>query len=207
MNLTKTRMAVAALALPVALLGAGCSSDSDDAKDSATTEAPTTTVADDMATTTVADDMATTTEAPADMSTQTIVDIAASNPDFSTLVDLVGKAGLADTLKGSGPFTVFAPTNEAFAKVPKETLDALAADPTGKLADVLKLHVVSGKIMAADAVQAAGTSIETVGGGKLKVEMSGSDVIVGGAKVVKTDIVGSNGVIHVIDSVITEANG
>ena len=177
---------IAILTVPFALLAAGCSDDTK-AADSTTTEAPT------------------TTAAPA--ATGTIVDIAAANPDFSTLVSLVGKAGLADALSGTGPFTVFAPTNEAFAKVDKATLDALAADPTGKLADVLKLHVVSGKIMAADAVKAAGTSIETLGGGKLKVEVVNGDVIVGGAKVVKTDIVASNGVIHVIDSVITSANG
>ena len=133
--------------------------------------------------------------------------VSHSNPDFSTLVDLVGKAGLAEALSADGPFTVFAPTNEAFAKVDAATLDSLAADPTGALADVLKLHVVSGKIMAADAVAAAGTSIETLGGAKLKVEVSGGDVTVGGAKVVTTDLVGSNGVIHVIDSVITSANG
>jgi uncharacterized surface protein with fasciclin (FAS1) repeats len=137
----------------------------------------------------------------------TIVDIAASNPDFSTLVDLVGKAGLAEALSGPGPFTVFAPTNAAFAKVDKATLDALAADPTGQLASVLKLHVVSGKIMAADAVAAAGTSVDTLNGGKLKVEVNNGEVTVGGAKVVTTDIVASNGVIHVIDSVITSANG
>ena len=89
----------------------------------------------------------------------------------------------------------------------RDTVAALKADPTGALADVLKLHVVSGKIMAADAVAAAGTSIETLGGGKLKVEVNGGEVTVGGAKVVTTDIVASNGVIHVLDSVITAANG
>ena len=183
---------IAVLTIPFALLAAGCSDDTTTA-DSTTTEAPATTEAP------------MTTEAPAE--TSTIVDIAASNPDFSTLVDLVGKAGLAEALSGKGPFTVFAPTNEAFAKVDKATLDALAADPTGALADVLKLHVVSGKIMAADAVKADGTSIETLGGGKLKVEVVNGEVMVGGAKVVKTDIVGSNGVIHVLDSVITAANG
>jgi uncharacterized surface protein with fasciclin (FAS1) repeats len=136
-----------------------------------------------------------------------IVDIAAANPEFSTLVDLVGKAGLAGALSGPGPFTVFAPTNDAFAKVDQATLDALAADPTGKLADVLKLHVVSGKIMAADALKAAGTSIETLNGGKLKVEVDGSDVVVGGAKVITPDVQASNGVIHAIDTVITTPNG
>ena len=185
---------LAVLVLPAVLL-AGCSDDSDTADDATTTEAPATTKAP------------ATTAAPDAAATGTIVDVAASNPDFSTLVDLVGKAGLADALSGPGPFTVFAPTNEAFAKVDAATLDSLAADPTGALADVLKLHVVSGKIMAADAVAAAGTSIETLGGGKLKVEVNNGEVTVGGAKVVTTDIETSNGVIHVIDSVITSANG
>ena len=169
------------------------------ADDTTTTEAPATTEAPDTT------EAPATTEAPE--ASGTIVDIAAGNPDFSTLVDLVGKAGLAEALSGEGPFTVFAPTNEAFGKVDAATLEALAADPTGALADVLKLHVVSGKIMAADAVAAAGTSIETLGGGKLKVEVNGGEVTVGGAKVVTTDIVASNGVIHVLDSVITAANG
>ena len=191
--------ALAVLTLPVALLAAGCSDDSDTADDTTTTEAPATTEAPDTT------EAPATTEAPE--ASGTIVDIAAGNPDFSTLVDLVGKAGLAEALSGEGPFTVFAPTNEAFAKVDAATLKALAADPTGALADVLKLHVVSGKIMAADAVAAAGTSIETLGGGKLKVEVNGGEVTVGGAKVVTTDIVASNGVIHVLDSVITAANG
>lgn len=193
MRLTRS---LAIIAIPLALLAAGCSDDSDTA-DSTTTEVTTTTMAP------VATEPS--TEAPA--AAGTIVDIAASNPDFSTLVDLVGKAGLADALSGPGPFTVFAPTNEAFAKVDPATLDALAADPTGKLADVLKLHVVSGKIMAADAVAADGTSIETLSGAKLKVEVVDGEVMVGGAKVIKTDIVASNGVIHVIDSVITAPNG
>lgn len=183
---------IAIAALPLALLAAGCSDDSDTA-DSTTTDAPTTT------------EVADTTEAPE--SAGTIVEVAASNPDFSTLVDLVGKAGLAEALSGEGPFTVFAPTNDAFAKVDAATLEALAADPTGDLADVLKLHVVSGKILAADAVKADGTSIETLNGGKLKVEVVDGEVIVGGAKVVTPDVAASNGVIHVLDSVITEANG
>lgn len=141
------------------------------------------------------------------LDSRNIVENAVNSADHTTLVAAVQAAGLVDTLQGPGPFTVFAPTNEAFAKVDKATLDALAADPTGALADVLKLHVVSGKIMAADAVKADGTSIETLGGGKLKVEVVNGEVMFGGAKVVKTDIVGSNGVIHVLDSVITAANG
>ena len=191
--------ALAVLTLPVALLAAGCSDDSDTADDTTTTEAPATTEAPDTT------EAPATTEAPE--ASGAIGDLAAGNPDVSTLADLVGKPGPAEALGGEGPFTVFAPTNEAFGKVDAATLEALAADPTGALADVLKLHVVSGKIMAADAVAAAGTSIETLGGGKLKVEVNGGEVTVGGAKVVTTDIVASNGVIHVLDSVITAANG
>ncbi|HKY14634.1 MAG TPA: fasciclin domain-containing protein [Microthrixaceae bacterium] len=183
---------IAVLIIPLALLAAGCSDDADSA-DSTTADAPATTEVP--------------MEAEESASTGTIVDVAAANPDFSTLVDLVGQAGLADALSGEGPFTVFAPTNEAFAKVDTATLESLAADATGALADVLKLHVVSGKIMAADAVDAAGTSIETLGGGMLKVEVVNGEVIVGGAKVITPDIEASNGVIHAIDSVITAPNG
>lgn len=185
-----TRKVALALTIPLALVAAGCSDD----------ETTTATPAETTTTTTTA-------KPAADTSSQTIVEIASANPDFTTLVSLVGAAGLADALSGPGPFTVFAPTNEAFAKVPAATLSELSADPTGKLADVLKLHVVSGKILAADAVAADGTSIETLGGGKLTVKVSGSEVSVGGSKVIKTDIIAKNGVIHVIDSVITAADG
>ena len=147
----------------------------------------------------------TTTEKMADeeMGSETIVDIAAGNQDFSTLVELVTAANLAETLKGEGPFTVFAPTNEAFAAVPAETVAALKADPSGALTDVLKLHVISGKVDAAAATSAAGTCVDTLGG-KVKVEKDAEgNLTFGGAKIVKTDIMGSNGVIHVIDGVIT----
>ena len=180
---------IAALTIPFALLAAGCS---DDSADSTTTEPPASTEAS-----------ATNRRLPAG----TIAAVASADPNLSMLVDLVSKAGLADELSSEGPFTVFAPNNEAFAKVDKATLEALAADPTGALADVLKLHVVSGKIMAADAVAADGTSIETLNGGKLKVEVVNGEVVVGGAKVVTPDVEASNGVIHVIDSVITTPNG
>jgi len=192
----RTGRLIAVALLPLALVAASCGDDKTSTSSSS-----------DSATTTTAEAMTSTTAAMADTSTQTIVEIASANPDFSTLVSLVGKAGLADALSGDGPFTVFAPTNEAFAKVPADTLAALAADPMGKLADVLKLHVVSGKILAADAVKANGTSLTTLGGGKIKVEVSGDVVTVGGAKVIKTDIIAKNGVIHVLDSVITAADG
>lgn len=152
---------------------------------------------DAKATTTTA--METTTAAGG----ETIVAIAAGNPDFSTLVDLVKSAGLAETLSGTGPFTVMAPTNEAFGKVPADTVAALKADPKGKLTDVLKLHVISGNVDAAAATAAAGTCVETLGG-KVKIEKDADgNLTFGGAKIVKTDIKGSNGTIHVIDGVVT----
>ena len=190
--LSGTRKIAIGLVVPLALIAAACSDDTTSTTDSASKPAVTTT---------------TTAKPAADTSTKTIVEIAAANPDFSTLVSLVTAAGLADALSGPGPFTVFAPTNEAFAKVPAATLAELSADPTGKLADVLKLHVVSGKILAADAVAADGTSLDTLGGGKISVKVSGSEVTVGGSKVIKTDIIAKNGVIHVIDTVITAADG
>lgn len=133
---------------------------------------------------------------------QTIVEIAASNPDFSTLVTAVTEAGLVETLNGDGPFTVFAPTNAAFAALPAGTLDSLLADPTGALTDVLKLHVIAGEVDSAAATAAAGTNVETLGG-PVAVALEGESLTVGGATVVTADIEACNGVIHVIDAVIT----
>jgi transforming growth factor-beta-induced protein len=134
---------------------------------------------------------------------QTIVEIAAGNPEFSTLVTAVTAAGLVDTLNGDGPFTVFAPTNAAFAALPAGTLDALLADPNGALTDVLLLHVIAGEVDSAAAIAAAGTNVETLGG-PVAVALDGENLTVGGATVVTTDIEACNGIIHVIDSVITE---
>ena len=126
-----------------------------------------------------------------------IVDTAVAAGSFKTLATALGAAGLVDTLKGKGPFTVFAPTDEAFAKIPKADLDALLKDKA-KLTAVLTYHVVAGKVMAAD-VKAG--KVKTVQGSELTVTTSGG-VMVDKAKVVKTDIVADNGVIHVIDTVI-----
>jgi uncharacterized surface protein with fasciclin (FAS1) repeats len=133
---------------------------------------------------------------------QTIVEIAAGNPDFSTLVTAVTEAGLVETLNGDGPFTVFAPTNEAFAALPAGTLDSLLADPSGALTDVLKLHVIAGAVDSAAATAAAGTNVETLGG-PVAVALEGESLTVGGATVVTADIEACNGIIHVIDAVIT----
>lgn len=127
-----------------------------------------------------------------------IVDTAVGAGQFSTLVTAVTAAGLVETLKGEGPFTVFAPNDEAFAKVPKADLDALLADKD-KLTAVLTYHVVPGKLMAADL--AGKTSLKTVQGGELTLDTT-NGVSVDGATVSTADIETSNGVIHVIDSVV-----
>jgi len=127
-----------------------------------------------------------------------IVETAVEAGSFETLVAAVKAAGLADVLSGDGPFTVFAPADDAFAKVPKDMLNATMADKN-KLADILKYHVVSGKMMAKDV--AGEKELRTLQGGSLKVDVS-DGVKINSAKVVKADIECSNGVIHVIDSVL-----
>jgi uncharacterized surface protein with fasciclin (FAS1) repeats len=126
-----------------------------------------------------------------------IIDTAAGAGDFKTLAAALEKAGLVQTLRGPGPFTVFAPTDAAFARVPKAQLDALLADKE-KLAAVLTYHVVPGKVMASD-VKAG--KVKTVQGSDLTVSTAGG-VKVDAANVVKTDIAADNGVIHVIDTVV-----
>jgi uncharacterized surface protein with fasciclin (FAS1) repeats len=126
-----------------------------------------------------------------------IVDTAVKAGNFKTLVAAVQAAGLVDTLKGPGPFTVFAPTDAAFAKIPKAQLDALLKDKAA-LTKVLTYHVVPGKVMAAD-VKAG--KVKTVQGSEFTVSTSGG-VMVDNAKVVATDVAADNGVIHAIDSVI-----
>jgi transforming growth factor-beta-induced protein len=140
--------------------------------------------------------------APIQTESKSIVEIAAGNPDFSTLVAAVKAAGLVETLSGKGPFTVFAPTNAAFAKIPKDVLgDLLKPENKDKLVSILTYHVVPGKVMAADVVKV--TEAKTVQGKPIAVQVANGGVTLNGSsKVVKTDIVGSNGVIHVIDTVI-----
>jgi len=133
---------------------------------------------------------------PAQATLATIVDFAAGNPDFSTLVDLVTQAGLVDTLNGSGPFTVFAPTNAAFASLPQETLDAVSSDPA-LLTSVLTYHVVGGTVLSTDLVD--GAAVETVNGATVTVSLNPD--MINDANIVATDLLASNGVIHVIDSV------
>ena len=148
-------------------------------------DAPTTTAA------------APTTAAPA-AGAKDIVDTAVAAGSFKTLADLLTKAGLVETLKGAGPFTVFAPTDDAFAKVDKATLDKLGANPAA-LKQVLTYHVVAGKVMAKDVKPGA---VKTVEGASAMLSTKGGKVMIDKATIVKTDIECSNGVIHVIDTVI-----
>jgi len=127
-----------------------------------------------------------------------IVEVAVGAGSFKTLVAAVQAAGLVDTLTGHGPFTVFAPNDEAFAKLPAGTVEALLKD-IPKLTSILTYHVVAGKVMAADAAKL--TSAATVQGQMLKIDHA-HGVTINGAKVVAADIAADNGVIHVIDSVL-----
>ena len=170
------------LLAPLAIIGLLVSCGSDDS-DVATTDAPTT--------------EAPTTEAPAEA--QDIVAIASGNEDFTTLVAAVAAAGLVEVLQGEGPFTVFAPTNDAFAALPAGLVDKLLLEENKDvLVKILTYHVVSGAVLAADVTAGEVPSVE---GQNITVTTEGG-VMVNNAKVIATDIIASNGVIHVIDAVI-----
>jgi uncharacterized surface protein with fasciclin (FAS1) repeats len=132
---------------------------------------------------------------------QNIVQIASADKNFSTLVTALTAADLVKTLEGAGPFTVFAPTNAAFAKIKKADLDALLKNKA-ELTKVLTYHVVSGKVMAADVMKMNNKMVKTVEGSEVKVSVMGKVVEINNAKVTKADIEASNGVIHVIDTVL-----
>jgi len=131
-----------------------------------------------------------------------IVDTAVKAGSFSTLVAAIKAAKLVDTLKGAGPFTVFAPTDEAFAKLPDGTVDALLKD-IPKLKKILTYHVVSGKVMASDVVKLK--SAKTVEGSDVKIDASNGGVKVNNATVSTPDVGADNGVIHIIDTVLIPA--
>ena len=135
------------------------------------------------------------------VTTSDLVETAVAAGQFGTLAAALTAAGLIDTLKSAGPFTVFAPTDEAFAKLPKGTVeDLLKPENKAKLTAILTYHVVSGKVMAADVVKM--TSAKTVQGSSAKVSTMGGGVMIDASHVTKADIVASNGVIHVIDTVL-----
>ena len=128
-----------------------------------------------------------------------VADTLAATPELSTLNSLVVKAGLTDTLKGTGPFTVFAPTNVAFAKVPAKTMEDLGKDPA-RLKAVLTYHVIPAKVMAADVKN--NSNVKTVNGANLGVSKAGAFVTVEDGMIEKADMAATNGVVHVIDSVL-----
>ena len=140
---------------------------------------------------------------PAFAQEKDIVDTAVAAGSFKTLVAAVKAADLAETLKGDGPFTVLAPTDEAFAKLPAGTVDTLLKpENKSKLVALLTYHVIPGKVTAEDVVKADGKTVKSLEGSPIMVEVDGKNVMVNTAKVVKTDIDCKNGVIHVIDTVI-----
>ncbi len=170
---------IAIAALAVSLLAAACGGD--DAADT-TTAAPDTTMAEEM------------------MDAGTIVEVAGEAGSFSTLLAAAEAAGLVDTLNGDGPFTVFAPTDEAFAALPEGTLESLLED-TEALSQILLYHVVSGEVKAADVVGL--DSATTVQGEDISIAVDGETVVLNGsANVLTTDVAASNGVIHIIDAVL-----
>ena len=135
----------------------------------------------------------------------TIVEVATKAGSFNTLLTAVKAAGLVETLQSEGPFTVFAPTDAAFAKLPKATLDGLLADKAA-LKSVLTFHVVPGRVVAGDILKANGATPKTVNGQPLDIKVRNGKVYVNGAQVVTADVTASNGVIHVIDTVLIPAS-
>jgi uncharacterized surface protein with fasciclin (FAS1) repeats len=196
-----TRLLAAGIAATVVL--SACGSDKKEASTSTPVEettAGTATEETTAGTTKSTDKVADTTGGKAG----TIVDVAVGAGDFTVLVEAVKAAGLADTLSGPGPLTVFAPTDAAFASALTTlgiTKEALLADKA-KLTEILTYHVVSGKVMAADVLTMDGKDVATVAGPPVKVKIDGSTVMINDAKVTKADIEASNGVIHVIDKVL-----
>jgi uncharacterized surface protein with fasciclin (FAS1) repeats len=186
----RTIPVVAALTLSLGLAACG----SDDSTDEAT-PAETTSSAP------------ATTEATEEAAGDDIVDTAVAAGDFTTLATALEAAGLVETLKGDGPFTVFAPTDDAFAALPEGTVDTLLEDPQGDLTDILTYHVVDGQVMAADVVGLDGQEVETLQGASFTVNVDGDTVTLTDAagntvNVTQTDVEASNGVIHVIDGVL-----
>ena len=186
------RIIPVAAVLALALTTAACGSDDTDT--AAATSAPATT-------------SASPSPSPTESATADIVDTAVAAGDFTTLAAAITAAELGETLKGEGPYTVFAPTDEAFAKLPAGTLDTLLADPKGDLTQILTYHVIEGEVMAEQVLTLDGQKVKTVQGGEITVNVDGDKVSLTDAagntvNVTATDVDASNGVIHVIDGVL-----
>lgn len=190
---------VATVSLALALAACG-----DDNGDDAETTGTETTSASEATTT---DDAATDDAAEGD-----IVDTAAAAGEFNTLITAVQAAELEETLRGEGPYTVLAPTDEAFEALPDGTLDDLLADPTGDLADILKYHVIEGAVMADDVAGMDGETVATVQGEELTIEVDGDNVSFvdatgNSSQVTMADVEATNGVIHALDGVLMPTGG
>lgn len=196
----KKQLALAAtVSLTLALAACG-----DDNGDDAETTGTETTSASEATTT---DDAATDDAAEGD-----IVDTAAAAGEFNTLITAVQAAELEETLRGGGPYTVLAPTDEAFEALPDGTLDDLLADPTGDLADILKYHVIEGAVMADDVAGMDGETVATVQGEELTIEVDGDNVSFvdatgNSSQVTMADVEATNGVIHALDGVLMPTGG
>lgn len=196
----KKQLALAAtVSLTLALAACG-----DDNGDDAETTGTETTSAPEATTT---DDAATDDAAEGD-----IVDTAAAAGEFNTLITAVQAAELEETLRGEGPYTVLAPTDEAFEALPDGTLDDLLADPTGDLADILKYHVIEGAVMADDVAGMDGETVATVQGEELTIEVDGDNVSFvdatgNSSQVTMADVEATNGVIHALDGVLMPTGG
>lgn len=201
----KLKHLLAAVLLPVALVAAGCSDDEESGSSSETTAAETTETTE--ATTEASMPVAMGPAVDLAKSEQyNIAEIASGTPQTQTVTRLVVQAGLVPTLATGGPFTVFAPVNEAFDAIPQQTFIAVSQD-TPKLTEILTLHVVPGVYTSEDLKELDGQTLTTVQGGRLLVEVNGDEIIVGGAPVAIADIKASNGVVHAVSSVILEPNG
>ncbi len=203
------RSIIATAALGLALsLGACAEEDTSTTGTEETTATETETTEETTEETTTETTATEETTAEGAEATDDIVDTAVAAGDFTTLTTAIQAAGLEETLRGEGPFTVFAPTDEAFAALPEGTLDQLLADPAGDLTEILEYHVVAGEVMAADVLEMDGQTVETVQGGTFTVEIDGEQVTLVDAagnrvNVTTTDVEASNGVIHVIDAVLS----
>jgi uncharacterized surface protein with fasciclin (FAS1) repeats len=181
MHISRTWRVLAASAA-IVVVAAACSNGDDDEGTSSTTAAVT------------------TEQSTAAEDAETIVDVASANPDFSTLVSAVQEADLVETLSGEGPFTVFAPTDDAFAKIPPDQLQAILADKE-QLTGILTYHVLPAKVEAGDLQPTQ--SVATVQGENVDITVTDGAATINGCNIVETDVAASNGVIHVIDCVLT----
>lgn len=192
--------------ITLALTLAACGED-DTTTDTGTTT-QTSTMEESTAEETTTEEMTTEDTTTAEMAEGDIVDTAVEAGSFTTLTAALEAAGLDETLRGDGPLTVFAPTDEAFAALPEGTVDTLLADPQGDLTEILTYHVIDGEVLAADVVEMDGQSVETLQGGTLTIEVEGEQVVLVDAagnriNVTDTDIDASNGVIHAVDAVLS----